>query len=79
MTTTAPAESLFSVTSQKIEEKRKRGRPAKENALSDADRQQNRRHKLAAAQTRIGLGLLDAARAKDWDAVERLARDLLRL
>lgn len=55
------------------------GRPSTGRALTDAERQARRREKVAGERARLALALFRAKDADDWNAVEQIARHLLRL
>jgi hypothetical protein len=67
------------VTSRKFRTGARNGRPPKDNALTDAERQARRREKVEAGKAQLALALFKAKDAGDWGAVEAIARSLLRL
>lgn len=55
------------------------GRPSTGRALTDAERQARRREKVAGERAQLALALFRAKDARDWEAVEQIARHLMRL
>ncbi|WP_395832498.1 hypothetical protein [Elstera sp.] len=67
------------MTSRKPQTNRRTGRPPKGYVLTDAERQARRREKVETDKAQLALALFKAKDAGDWNAVEAIARSLLRL
>jgi hypothetical protein len=67
------------VTSRKPQINPRNGRPPKGYVLSDAERQARRRERVETEKARLARALFQAHDARDWGAVEAIARSLLRL